>query len=58
MKDDEIEEVFSYNEISDFMWEQEDNTIEWKFKGITVHEEPLKLNHSKYNGSICNVMIK
>ena len=53
-----MEEVFSYNEILDFIEQQEDNTIEWKFKRITAHKGPLKPNHSNSNGSIYNVMIE
>ena len=58
MKEDQIEEVFSYNEILDFLEQQEEDTIEWKFKKITAHEGPLNPNHSNYNGSIYNVMIE
>ena len=58
MKDDQIEEIFSYNEILDFLEQQEEDTIEWKFKRITAHEGPLQPNHPNYNGSTYNVMIE
>ena len=58
MKDDQIEEIFSYDKILDFLEQQEEDTIEWKFKRITAHEGPLKPNHLNYNGSMHNVMIE
>ena len=58
MKDDQIEEIFSYDKILDFLEQQEEDTIEWKFKRITAHEGPLKPNHPNYNGSTYNVIIE
>ena len=58
IKEDEFEEAFSYNEMLEFIEQQENDTIEWKFKRIAAHRESLKPNYSNYNESIYNVMIE
>ena len=58
MKDDTVEEIFSYNEILDHPNQQDEDTVVWKFKRITAHEGPLKQSHPNYNGSLYNVMIE
>ena len=53
MQDDAVEEIFSCNELLDFLNKSadEDDLIEWRFKAITGHEGPLPKNHPNYNGS-------
>ena len=60
MQDDTIEEIFSYNELLDFLnkSEDEDDLIEWRFKSITGHEGPLPKSHPNYNGSPYNLRIE
>ena len=42
MQDDTVEEIFSCNELLDFLnkSEDEDDLVEWRFKAITGHEGP------------------
>ena len=43
MKDDEVEEILSYNELLDCIdYQDVQDTIEQKFKKITTHEGPLR----------------
>ena len=49
MKDDTIEEIFSYNEILDHLNQQDEDTVVWKFKRIKSHEGPLRQSHPNYN---------
>ena len=58
IKDNQIEETFSYNEILDYLEQQEEETIKWKFKRITAHEGLLKPSYPNYNESIYNMMIE
>ena len=52
MKDDTIKEVFTYNEILDYLnASEEDDLIEWKFKQISAHEAPLPTSRPNCNGS-------
>ena len=58
-KDDVVEDVFTYNEILDHINNSEDDDIiEWKFKSITSHEEPLPRSYTNYNGSPHNLRIE
>ena len=58
IKDDQVEETFSYNKILDYLEQQEENVIKQKFKRITAHEGPLKPSIPNYNRLIYNIMIK
>jgi hypothetical protein len=60
INDDQYEELLSYNDIVDYINndEQEENNRTWNFKKITVHDGPLKPNDPSYNGSMWNVMVK
>jgi hypothetical protein len=60
INDDQYEELLSYNDIVDFINndEQEENNRAWNFKKITAHEGPLKPNDPHYNGSMWNVMVE
>ena len=52
IRDDTIEEIFTYNELLDHVNNsEEDDFIEWKFKEIGAHEGPLPRTHPNYNGS-------
>ena len=58
-KDDQVEEILTYNEILELIEDQqEEDAVEWRFKSIKGHEGPLKWNHPNYKGSSCNVMIE
>lgn len=52
MKDDTIEEIFTYTESLDHINNaEEDDLVEWKFKAITVQEGPLLRSHPNCNRS-------
>ena len=59
INDDQYEEVLSYNEIHNYIEQQDDDgTKLWKFKRIIAHEGPLKPTDPTYKGSKYNIMIK
>jgi len=59
INDDQYEEILSYNEILNFIEQQDDDgTKLWKFRRITAHEGPLKPSDPSYKGSQYNVMIE
>ena len=58
INNDQAEEVFAYNELLDYISQDEESEIVWKFKRIVSHEGPLKRGDHGYNGSAYNVMIE
>ena len=60
MKDDTVEEIFTCNELLDFLnkSEDKDDLVEWRFKAITGHEGSLPKIHLNYNGSPYNLRIE
>jgi hypothetical protein len=46
---DQYEEIFGYNEIVQFIEQDDDNTTVWKYRCIKAHEGPLKKSHSNYS---------
>ncbi len=59
INDDQYEEILSYNEILNYIEQQDDDgTRIWKFCRITAHEGPLKSSDPSYKGSKHNVMIE
>jgi hypothetical protein len=59
INDDESEEIIAYNEILNYIENNEsEGTTVWKFKRITGHEGPLIQSHQNYKGSSYNVMIE
>jgi hypothetical protein len=60
VNDDDYEEILSYNEMLDYITQQENNQDApvWKFKRIVAHEGPLRPGHPKYMGSKWNVLIE
>jgi len=58
INDDQYEEIISYNEILNYIEQQDDDgTKIWKFRCIIAHEGPLSLSDPSYKGSKFNVMI-
>jgi len=58
-KDDQYEEILIYNEILNYIDQQDDDSTKlWKFRHIIVHEGPLKPSDPSYMGSKRNVMIE
>ena len=58
VNDDQAEEVFTYNQLVDYVSRDEDNDIVWKFRRIISHQGPLKPGHHDYKGSTYNVMVE
>ncbi len=59
INDDQYEEVLSYNEILNFIEQQDEGgTKIWKFQHIITHEGPLQTTDPTYKGSKFNIMIK
>ena len=59
MKNDTIEEIFTYNKLlARVNNSEEDDVIELKFKETTAREGPLPRTHSNYNGSPYNLKIE
>ena len=59
INDDQYEEILSYNEILNYIEQQDDDgTKLWKFRRIIAHEGPLQPSDPSYKGSKFNVMIE
>ena len=58
VNDDQFEEVLTYSEVLDYIQQDEENEIVWKFRKIISHEGPLTPNHPNYKGSKFNVMVE
>ncbi len=59
INNDQYEEILTYNEILNYIEQQNDDGIKlWKFKRISAHEGPLKSTDPTYKGSKYNVMIE
>ena len=59
MQDDTVEEIFTHNELLDYINNsEEDDLVEWKFREILAHEGPLPKSHPNYNGSTYNLQIE
>ena len=54
----QVEEIFTYNQILDHIMKDEESEIVWKYKRIASHQGPLSADHPDYNGSIYNVMVE
>jgi len=59
INDDQYKEILSYNEILNYIEQQEHNGNQlWQFKFILAHEGPLKPSDPSYKCSKYNVMIE
>ncbi len=59
INDDQYEEILTYNEILNYIEQQDDDgTKVWRFRHITAHEGPLKPSDPTYKGSKYNIMIE
>ena len=54
---DDYEEVVAYNDIVDYIEQDDSWDGVWKFKEIVKHEGPLKPSHPRYKGSKYNVRL-
>ena len=58
-KEDQVEEILTYNEILELIEQQQDeDAVEWRFKCIKAHEGPLSSSHPNYKDSKYNVVIE
>ena len=58
VNDSTHEDVMSYNDIMQFLEQEENNDTMWKFKGIKSHQGPFNQNHPDYKGSLYNLTIE
>ena len=58
ISNDLYEEILSYNEVLNYIENDQNNGILWKYKRIVGHEGPLTEDDKTYNGSSYNVMIE
>ena len=55
------DEILSYNELSNYIEEQQDNDAEdkrWTFSKILDHQGPIPSTHKDYKGSAYNVLVE
>ena len=54
-----LQAIISYNQVLNYLEKenQDDETL-YKFRTITDHHRPLKMNDPNYNGSLYNILIK
>ena len=57
-KEDQVEEILTYNEILELLEQKDEDTVERRFKCIKAHEGPLATNQPNCKGSKHNVMIE
>ena len=57
MNIDAYEEILTYNQILEFISNQEDDEIVWKFREIIGHKGPLNKTYKDYKGSPYNVTV-
>ena len=48
----------TYQQVMDFVNQDEEDPVYWRFKRITAHEGPLEHNAPTYQGSKYNVMVE
>jgi hypothetical protein len=55
---DTSEEVITYNQLLDYLANNDNIDVVWKFKRITSHQGPLTPKHSNYTGSTYSIMVE
>ena len=55
---EKAEEVFTYNQILDYISREDDDAIVWRFKKISSHQGPLTPDHPDYKGCPYNVLVE
>eukprot|EP00977_Amphora_coffeiformis_P007477 scaffold1638_cov103-Amphora_coffeaeformis.AAC.2 len=55
---DDREELLTYNQVLEYLNQNDVNPVIWKYKWIVSHQGPLKPGDTGYNGSIYNVMLE
>ena len=55
---DQREEIITYNQLLDYISQEQDDGIVWKFRRIVSHQGPLPSTHKDYNGSAYNLLIE
>ena len=58
INDDQYEEILTYQQIMEYIEQEGNDPIYWKFKRITAHQGPLHQTHPDYLGSKYNVLIE
>jgi hypothetical protein len=55
--DDQFEDILTYQQIMDYLDEDGNDPLYWKFQSIEAHEGPLHQHHPSYKGSTYNLLI-
>src|SRR5688572_15061555 len=55
MNNDAYEEIFTYQQIMDYLSKDQEHPVMWKFNKIIAHQGPLSKQHRSYKGSSYNV---
>jgi Reverse transcriptase (RNA-dependent DNA polymerase) len=58
INNDAAEEIITYNRLLDYLAQDEENEVVWKFRRIVSHQGPLKSEHPDYKGSMYNIMVE
>ena len=54
----EWDDLVAYNQVIDYICQQEQDPIYWKFRRIVSHQGPLKRGDPDYNGSKWNILVE
>jgi hypothetical protein len=57
VKNDQAEEIITYNKLLDYFAKDSETDIAWKFRRIISHNGPFQANHPEYKVSQYNLMI-
>jgi Reverse transcriptase (RNA-dependent DNA polymerase) len=58
VNNDQAEEIITYNKLLDYLANNLEVDIVWKFRRIISHNGPFQANHPEYKGSQYNLMIE
>ena len=58
VNNEQYKEVFAYNDIAQFIKNDDEDTTVWKYRCIQAHKGPLQQSHPNYKGSQYNVLIE
>ena len=56
--DDNFEELVTYQQLMEYLDDDDNDPVYWKFRWIMSHKGPLHQHHPNYKGSMYNLMIE
>ena len=57
MNNDSYEDILTYNQVMEYLSQDNDEGIVWKFKDIIGHKGPINKTHPDYKGCTYNVTV-